>query len=53
MGWVKEVPPEQGNKIRLQMSAAGLPLDGMRWRILTFAEIFRASSFNASSTSGC
>ncbi|MFL6933484.1 MAG: hypothetical protein ACJ8EJ_02425 [Xanthobacteraceae bacterium] len=36
MGWVKEVPPEQGNKIRLQMSAAGLPLDGMRWRILTF-----------------
>src|SRR5215216_5945623 len=36
MGWVKEIPPEQGNKIRLQMSAAGLPLDGMRWRILTF-----------------
>src|SRR5262249_52393888 len=23
-------------KIRLQMGAAGLPLDGMRWRILTF-----------------
>jgi len=36
VGWVKEVPHAEGNRIRLQMSAAGLPLDGMRYRILTY-----------------
>ena len=34
MEWVEKVAADAGNRIRLQMGAAGLPLDGLRWRIL-------------------
>jgi len=37
MGWVETIAADASNKIRLQLRAAGLPLEGMRWWIVGYS----------------
>jgi hypothetical protein len=54
MGWVETVAADASNKIRLQLSAAGLPLEGMRWRIVGYSRYLPGFEFHfAISMSGC
>jgi hypothetical protein len=46
MGWVEAVGADANNKIRLKMSAAGLPLDGMRWRIVGHSRYYSGFEFH-------
>ena len=46
MGWVETVAADASNKIRLQLSAAGLPLEGMRWRIVGYSRFLPGFEFH-------
>ena len=46
MGWVRTVSADASNKIRLLMRAAGLPLEGMRWRIVGYSQYYSGFEFH-------
>jgi hypothetical protein len=46
MDWVKTVSADAGNKMRLKMREVGLPLDGMRWRIVGYSRYYSGFEFH-------
>lgn len=45
MNWVKTVSADASNKIRLKMREAGLPLEGMGWRIVGYSRYYSGFDF--------
>lgn len=46
MGWVQATSAAASNQIRLKLSAAGLPLDGLRWKIVGYSRYMTGFEFD-------